>query len=182
MALVPSLSRGLRCAGLFAAGLTLAGCSSSSFAGRVSMRDFSAERPTLLTLASRTHMDEIIGVDPVDWFSETRESVDLKVAEDEDMAKLVRKLDGLGFERWAKDGVGAEDPESGFTTVIEVEVDGRTRHLATSRASEADLLAASVDMKWAIIELYNATLALQTVTPTVGEELFEETLRSSNQR
>jgi hypothetical protein len=182
MALAPTLSRALRCAGLLAAGLTLSGCSSSSYAGRVSLRDFSAERPTLLTLASRSHMEEVVGIDPVDWFSETRDSVDLKVAEDKEVAKLVRKLDGLGFDRWAADGAGAGGAESGFATVVEIEVDGRTRHLATSRASDADRLAASVDMKWAIIELYNKTLALQTVTPKVGEELFEETLRSSKQR
>ena len=163
-------------------GSTLAACSSPTFAGRVTIRDFAAEQPTLLTLASESHMTEVMGVDPVEWFSAERESVELKMQDDAAMRALVRDLEGLGFGRWASDGRGAAGPESGFTSVVEVEVDGETRHVSTTEESDQDLIAASARMKWAFIDLYNRTLALQSVTSEVGQELFEETSLKSTQK
>ncbi len=161
----------------------LASCASRPFAGRVTIVDFAEGQATRLSLASRSHMTEVMGIeDPVDWFSTERDSVELKMADDKVLRELTKKLTGLGFEKLSLTGPGPERSAAGITSVVELEWKGQTRHLATSPRSEAARLEAATKMKWAFIQRYNQTISLQSVSQQYGEDLFEETKKKIGSR
>ncbi len=163
-------------------GLCAACSSPGPFAGRVTMIDFSDAQVARLTLASKTHMTEVMGVEPKEWFSTERESVELKMEQDDEVRKLVRELHQLGFESWAQAGSGPTRTDIGLSTVLEVEVDGQTQHLSAVRGGDAKLLAAVVKMKWAVIDKYNRAVSLQTVSNELGQSMFEDTLRKTQKK
>lgn len=160
----------------------LTSCASKPFAGRVTIVDFAEGQATRLSLASRTHMTEVMGVDPVDWFSSERDSVELKMADDEVLRDLAKEIQGLGFEKLSEEGTGPKQSAAGITSVVEVESKGVTRFLATSPRSEAKRLEAASKMKWAFIQRYNQTVSLQSVSEQYGADLFEDTQKKISSR
>lgn len=167
---------------LFLAAL-LASCASKPFAGRVTIVDFAEGQSTRLSLASRSHMTQVMGIeDPVDWFSTERDSVELKMADDQELRELVNELSGLGFDKFSEAGAGPSQSAAGITSVLELESNGQTRHLATSPRSEAKRLQAATKMKWAFIERYNKVISLQSVSQQYGADLFEETQQKIRSR
>lgn len=155
---------------LVPAAALLAGCASTgsgdSVAARVTMRQFTGNQVSV-ELRSESHTDA------VDYYSRPRADANVKIIPDGLMEALLRDLEQYDFERWANAGPGPKSGLGGVTKVIEVELDGAVRHVASHPQAEPAQINAVVQLAMFVSSAFSSVRGFQSVDePERGAGIF----------
>jgi len=157
-------------------GLLATGCSgpgtrdsarSSDFVGpptRVRYVDFRSGQ--MLELVNESHSNR------VELYSQERNTAGTKVTTDEVIDELMKLFDKEGFDKNALPG-GVPFAGEGYSSALEVEVGGLTRHLAMHVGATPAQQATYAQCKTAFVGIYTNVYSLQTVNNQDGTRFFE---------
>ena len=110
--------------------------------------------------------------DKVEFYSQQRSDAATKIATDEVMAALLDYLESSGLETQTVAGAAPQTAD-GASQSIEIDSDGRTRHVTARKGMPVDQGAVFKECVVAIRETYNAIYQLQAVQTKPGEEVFK---------
>jgi len=119
-----------------------------------------------IELRSETHTP------PVELYSERRERNDIKVTTDEVMASFVEYLKDNGFEKQARGGAAPRNAAAGITRALEIEVDGRIRHLLSGPAAPLESSNTVSLLTRQFIDLFNRVQGFQQVDTSQDAQVF----------
>lgn len=172
---------------------TSTGCASAPSDARLTLREFAGDQVVELVLVSRSYIErtqpdvvapemfqledgklELDLATEADFYSQKRESASAKVASDQRMRDLLKRIYGKGFTKRSTDGSGPTRPEQNYRKTLEVETAEGVRHFSLTGAAEKDALLAHQAMAFEFRDVYNAIYALQSVEPRPVEEVFQQ--------
>ncbi|WP_145067749.1 hypothetical protein [Engelhardtia mirabilis] len=152
-------------------GLTalLTSCASTGkgdeLAARVTMRQFTGNAISI-ELRSESHTDA------VDFYSRARDTANVKIVPDGLMDALLRDLEQYHFDDFAQPGPGPSNGLSGATKVIEVEVDGVVRHVASHPNASNEQRSAVVGMATFLSLAFSNVRGFQSIEDAQNKGAF----------
>ena len=147
----------------------LGGCASAPAADRaaptrIGLYDFRSQRR--FELVNEAHTARL------DQYSTVRANADRKVQSNEIVAELAGWLETEGFGALARDGASPSRGSTDAVWALEVELDGKPRHLVVSKSTPPADYALCRNLKAGFLDIYNATYAGQATQTKEGETPF----------
>lgn len=119
-----------------------------------------------ITLVNETHTD------PLDYYSDARQSSSTKIQTDEIVAALIEFFGREGFDRYASPGAAPAAAIGQTSQSLEVEVEGQRRHVLWGVDRPEKERDSFVTCRDGLMEIWNATYAAQSVENERGEAVF----------
>jgi len=136
-----------------------------ALSARVTMRQFSGNDISL-ELRSESHTDA------VEFYSRARSTANVKIVPDGLMDALLRDLDQYDFDGFAQPGPGPSSGQGGATKVVEVEVDGVVRHVASHPNASAEQRSAVVQMATFLSLAFSNVRGFQSIDDAQKNSVF----------
>jgi hypothetical protein len=121
-----------------------------------------------ITLVNDSHTNRL------ELYSELREAAGPKVAGDAEMAALVGYMEEQDFDRYAVDGPAPPSGGPDWFQALELEVDGRARHMLLGTASTREQRATFNGCATALMTLWNLTFQSQAIDNEAGDAIFQQ--------
>ncbi|MBM3991798.1 MAG: hypothetical protein FJ298_12415 [Planctomycetes bacterium] len=131
---------------------------------RVGLYDFRSQRR--FELVNEAHTARL------DQYSTVRANADRKVQSNEIVAELTGWLEAEGFAALARDGASPSRGATDAVWALEVEREGKARHLVVSKSTSPEDYAHCRKLKDGFLDIYNATYAGQATQTKQGESPF----------
>ncbi len=147
----------------------LQGCASTTSSGkavacRIGLYDFRSQRR--FELVNEAHTARL------DQYSQVRDNADRKVQSNEIVADLAGWLEKEGFGALAREGASPSQGATDAVWAMEIERDGKLRHLVVSKSTPPNDYALCRNLKAGFLDIYNATYAGQATQTKEGESPF----------
>ncbi|MBM3988333.1 MAG: hypothetical protein FJ294_10320 [Planctomycetes bacterium] len=131
---------------------------------RIGLYDFRSQRR--FELVNEAHTARL------DQYSKVRENADRKVQSNEIVAELTGWLETEGFGALAREGPSPSRGATDAVWALEVEREGKPRHLVVSKSTSPADYARCRKLKDGFLDIYNATYAGQATQTKQGESPF----------
>ncbi|MFM7297236.1 MAG: hypothetical protein ACKO4Q_08440, partial [Planctomycetota bacterium] len=131
---------------------------------RIGLYDFRSQRR--FELVNEAHTARL------DQYSTVRENADRKVQSNEIVADLTGWFEKEGFAALAREGASPTKGSTDAVWAMEVELDGKLRHVVVSKSTPPADYALCRSLKAGFLDIYNATYAGQATQTKEGESPF----------